>query len=121
MFDYPIMGWGRGGGDKLDLCNNRFTQTILHSLGTDKLICTDNKSRYYDRHKKEIDEMIEELCTDSDDFENNKRFKIEGINKATPYLGTTKSRNALGWQIYIFVALDLIDSFQKHEKNESNA
>ena len=25
MFDYPIMG------DKLDLCNNRFTQTILHS------------------------------------------------------------------------------------------
>ena len=26
MVDYPIMG-----GDKLDLCNNRFTQTILHS------------------------------------------------------------------------------------------
>ena len=25
MFDYPIMG------NKLDLCNNRFTQTILHS------------------------------------------------------------------------------------------
>lgn len=28
MFDYPIMG------DKLDLCNNRFTQTILQSLTT---------------------------------------------------------------------------------------
>lgn len=118
VLDIMAESYSQPGENQLEKIGFYFFEMIGKS---DKLIRTDNKSRYYDKHKKEIDEMTEALCTDSDDFENNKRFKIEGINKATPYLGTTKSRNALGWQTYIFVALDLIDSFQNLEKNESNA
>ena len=89
MFDYPIMG------DKLDLCNNRFTQTILHSpiTGLHKLFYTpymDDRiiihpdKEYLKRLLKEIETIAGQLGITI----NKKKTQIVKISHGFTWLKT---------------------------------
>ncbi len=116
MFDYPIMG------DKLDLCNNRFTQTILHSRRTPDQEAAVQEEAAVQAERPETDEEDPEDISADDEAED---IPEEADQEETP----TKDE-PITWEEYMELRKEykkvmrnimdkhrLIDDYVELEKN----